>query len=582
MRLRHEHFQRRTARPDGDLAPSGQPALGLARSACWQLARAALALLVVTGCSLGANPTSDPTAAPVPQPPSAPPSPPPATSAPTETMPPSPTRVWLSPALPAALRGPSERALAAAALQFEIVEAPEAAQVRIESRPERALTHWIYAAAAPFPTMEDSFSMEELRALWEGRDAGPALLLSPATAEALRPQFASPGSGALTLLAEGELLDAAWAQQPSRALLPFEELQPRWKVLQVEGQNPLHLDFDSRLYPLIVPFGLSGEQPAMDDVAAALNWPGSNLQRDQMTVLVMTGVTALVRATAWQMEQRGASFPAQDVGGWLSQADLTHISNEVSFAQNCPPPDPYADTLRFCALPGHIALLEAVGVDLVELTGNHLLDWGEPAFLYTLGLYAERGWETFGGGANLEAAVQPVRIEHNGNKLAFLGCNAAGPPADWATDLTGGATPCRDGRLLEQVAQLRAEGYLPIFTFQWAESLSPRPLPDQVEAFRLAAEAGAVIVSGSQAHRPQALEFHAGSLIHYGLGNLFFDQMHTFVYRQEFVDRHVFYQGRHLSTELLTAMLEDFARPQPMEARDREQLLREIFGASDW
>ena len=301
-----------------------------------------------------------------------------------------------------------------------------------------------------------------------------------------------------------------------------------------------------------------------------------------MTVVLMTGVSALVRTTSWQMEQRGALFPAQDIGDWLRSADLTHVSNEVSFSEACPPPDPYSSALRFCSLPAHIALFEDVGVDLVELTGNHLLDWGEPAFLYTLGLYAERGWQVFGGGANQDAAVQPVLVEHNGNRLAFLGCNAAGPPADWATSLTGGAAPCRDPRLLEQVARLRADGYLPLFTYQWAESLSPRPLPDQVVAFQQAAEAGAVIVSGSQAHRPQGLGFHAGSLIHYGLGNLFFDQMHTFAYRQEFLDRHVFYQGRHISTELLSAMLEDYARPRPMQPSEREQLLREIFAVSDW
>jgi poly-gamma-glutamate synthesis protein (capsule biosynthesis protein) len=514
----------------------------------------------------------DPTTQPAPT------SPPPPTPSPV----PAPFNVWIAPALPATLRDLTLQALEAAPERFLRVESPEQAVVRVEARPDRPLADWIYAAAAPFPTLEDSLSMEQLRALWEGGQQQPAVLLSQSTAEALRPQLGEPAGAALRQTGETELLDAAWALGESRALLPFEELEPRWKVLEVEGQNPLHLDFDTRLYPLIVPFGLSGEPEAVAQLEAALKWPASNREREQLTVVLMTGVTALVRTTSWQMEQRGVLFPAQDVGAWLRDADLTHVSNEVSFSEACPFPDPYTSLLRFCSLPAHIALFEDIGVDLVELTGNHLLDWGEPAFQYTLGLYAERGWQTFGGGATLDTSVQPVLVEHHGNRLAFLGCNAAGPAADWATSLTGGAAPCHDPRLLEQVASLRAEGYLPIFTYQWAESLSPRPLPDQVIAFQQAAEAGAVIVSGSQAHRPQALEFHAGSLIHYGLGNLFFDQMHTFSYRQEFLDRHVFYQGRHLSTELLTAMLEDYARPRPMQPGEREQLLREIFAASGW
>ena len=80
----------------------------------------------------------------------------------------------------------------------------------------------------------------------------------------------------------------------------------------------------------------------------------------------------------------------------------------------------------------------------------------------------------------------------------------------------------------------------------------------------------------------QAFEFHAGSFIHYGLGNLFFDQMQTLGTRQEFLDRHVFYEGRHVSTELLTAILEDYSRPRPMTVEEREELLAAVFAASGW
>ena len=56
-----------------------------------------------------------------------------------------------------------------------------------------------------------------------------------------------------------------------------------------------------------------------------------------------------------------------------------------------------------------------------------------------------------------------------------------------------------------------------------------------------------MIVSGSQAHQPQALEFVDERLIHYGLGNLFFDQYDVSeATRQGFIDRHVFYDGRYI------------------------------------
>jgi poly-gamma-glutamate capsule biosynthesis protein CapA/YwtB (metallophosphatase superfamily) len=97
------------------------------------------------------------------------------------------------------------------------------------------------------------------------------------------------------------------------------------------------------------------------------------------------------------------------------------------------------------------------------------------------------------------------------------------------------------------------------------------------------AQAGAVIVSGSQAHQPQALEFENGALIHYGLGNLFFDQYDVSkATRQGFIDRHIFYDGRYIGTELLEIQFVDYARPRPMTAAERDDLLNSVFKASGW
>jgi poly-gamma-glutamate synthesis protein (capsule biosynthesis protein) len=134
--------------------------------------------------------------------------------------------------------------------------------------------------------------------------------------------------------------------------------------------------------------------------------------------------------------------------------------------------------------------------------------------------------------------------------------------------------------LASGITYLRDQGYQIVITFQWAEGAIV--LPAQMAAFRDVVEAGAVIVSGSQSHQPLGMEFYEDAFIHYGLGNLFFDQMQSLRLRQEFIDRHVFYNGKHISTELLTAMLEDFAQPRPMGPSERAILLSHIFGVSGW
>jgi poly-gamma-glutamate synthesis protein (capsule biosynthesis protein) len=104
-----------------------------------------------------------------------------------------------------------------------------------------------------------------------------------------------------------------------------------------------------------------------------------------------------------------------------------------------------------------------------------------------------------------------------------------------------------------------------------------------VDEFHQAADAGAVIVSGSQAHMPHGFEFNKSSLIHYGLGNLFFDQFkESMEQRKAFIDVHVFYGNQYISTQLVTIQFIDLARTRFMTAEERTELLEKIFFASGW
>jgi poly-gamma-glutamate synthesis protein (capsule biosynthesis protein) len=443
--------------------------------------------------------------------------------------------------------------------------------------------NWIYALVAPFPTVKDGISGAELRAAWQGDAPQPwtesTLWMTTETKAALSAFWGQASSKHVRTAAADQLLDLAWAEKDSWAIIPFEEIEPRWKVLQIDGDSPLHNDFDAASYPLVIPFGWdcqsSCEPPALS---------ASNRDPNKLTVLIMSGVTALVRATALKMETEGITYPARDIGDILRNADITHISNEIPFTPYCPYPNPNPGTQPFCSNPKYIELLEYVGMDVVELTGNHFQDHGSAATLYTLDMYDERDIPYYGGGRNLADAIKPITLEHNGNKIAFIGCNPVGPDYAWAReDDWPGAAPCDYDYLTEQIGALRDAGYLPIATFQYFEYYSPEIRPWQGRDFRALADAGAIIVSGSQAHFAQAKEFYKDSFIDYGLGNLFFDQMHTAEgTRNEFLDRHVFYDGRYLGVELLTNLLEDYARPRPMTEPERTEFLTYIFNASGW
>ncbi|MCK4800731.1 MAG: CapA family protein, partial [Anaerolineales bacterium] len=147
-----------------------------------------------------------------------------------------------------------------------------------------------------------------------------------------------------------------------------------------------------------------------------------------------------------------------------------------------------------------------------------------------------------------------------------------------------GAVACDFNKMTEQIKSLREEGYLPIATFQHFEYYTYTAQPDQIRDADKLTQAGAVIVSGSQAHQPQGFEIKENAFIHHGLGNLFFDQIYEIPPNTAtaFIDRHIFYDGKHISTELLTIQFVDYARARPMTTSERETLLRTVFQASGW
>ena len=509
------------------------------------------------------------------------------------TATPGPLRVWFEPAVPGALR--SLVLMALSARQAALSRSAAGADLRVGPGHPVPIARWVYAVVAPFPTLADQVRWADVRAFWAGKAGAlaeladgkktPTLFVTASALSALRGLLGEPSAQApIRITAAADLVDGAWAARPAAwAIVPFDELQPRWKVLSVDGMSVLDKALDVDRYPLTVSMGaLGGESQRL---ASALVKDGKTITNHDpasMTVLVMTGVTALVRGTADRMEKKGVLYPAEKIGPLLKDADLTHISNEISFTADCPPPDPNSQSLVFCSDPKYMHLLRAVGTDVIELTGNHVKDYGSQPMLDTLDMYDREGLAYFGGGRNLEDARKPLIIEKNGVKFGFIGCNPVGPPNAWATEERPGAAPCDYEYVHAELSKLKAQVDVPIATLQYWEFYQYEPTPQQRVDFRGMVDAGAVIVSGSQAHHPQGFEFYKGAFIHYGLGNLFFDQMWSAGTRQEIVDRHVIYQGRHIATELHTYLLEDYAQPRPMTPEERRELLKAVFKASGW
>ena len=121
---------------------------------------------------------------------------------------------------------------------------------------------------------------------------------------------------------------------------------------------------------------------------------------------------------------------------------------------------------------------------------------------------------------------------------------------------------------------------------QYYETYNPYPTAEQVAEFREVRGWGADIVTGVQSHVPQAQEPYGATdpggpgVISYGLGNFFFDQMWSWETRSELYLRHTIYDGRPISMEILTGVLENYAQPRWATPEERAKILTSIFDAA--
>jgi poly-gamma-glutamate capsule biosynthesis protein CapA/YwtB (metallophosphatase superfamily) len=446
------------------------------------------------------------------------------------------------------------------------------------------LTERLYAVADWFPTPRVNIGSEDLLNLWQGTptaDGITTLLMSPETLSEFAELWGKPAPNVSSVPAD-QLVQALWANHAALALMPFDRLVPKVKALRVDDLDLLDRNANLDAYPLVARTFISGDATYVKGITAALakNALLTNRDPNRMTKLIMTGVTAISRTSAFKIDAAGdPALPARVVADVLSAADLTMVSNETPFTKSC---KPELGTLRLCGKPEYIEALKLAGVDLISSTGNHMNDYGIDAFRETLDLFDANGFKVYGGGRNDTEASRVLVVEDHGNKLAFLGMNSFGPVSVWATADRPGAQKYDADKLHQELVEARQNADVVFLDMQADETYQYEPDANNQEMFRDGIANGADVVTGVQAHQPQAIEFtpDGKQMILYGLGNLFFDQMQSDNVRQGLVVRHTIYDGKLVQTELLPTMLENYVQPRWATPAEAREILKLVFDAS--
>lgn len=327
--------------------------------------------------------------------------------------------------------------------------------------------------------------------------------------------------------------------------------------------------------------------------------------------VALTGVTAISRGVEAAIASHSDPiYPARGVMDLLKTADITVVDSENPFFDDCVPE---REGIVLCGKTRSIASLQAIGADIIDLTGNHQNDYGPEKNLESIGHLEAAGFEYFGGGKNEANAAEILYHEVNGTTLAFLGYayfdSQNGPQyRSLAYGNRPGANFYSEEKMQRDVDKAKSKADVVIVDYQFIEKYSYEPLDEQVEVFRKTAEAGADVVVGVQSHQPQRVEFCESSrgtptvipgstrnpekhdawipdqvwddkqaLIFYGLGNFFFDQMWSHETRQGIIPWLIFEDGKLISLQIYTTLLHDYSQPRLTEGEERIELLKEIL-----
>lgn len=208
----------------------------------------------------------------------------------------------------------------------------------------------------------------------------------------------------------------------------------------------------------------------------------------------------------------------------MRDADIMCLNNEFTFSNNGAPMNGKMYTFR--AKPERVSILQDMGVDIVQLSNNHVYDYGKQALLDTFDTLTGAGIDYFGAGHNLEEAMKPVYYTLDDKIVAFVGASRAEKykMTPQATETEPGILRCYDTKLfLSAIEEAKANADFVIAVVHWGTEYSYDLEEVQFTTGKEYLDAGADVIIGGHSHCLQGMEFYQGKPIVYSLGNYWFN-----------------------------------------------------------
>ncbi len=226
----------------------------------------------------------------------------------------------------------------------------------------------------------------------------------------------------------------------------------------------------------------------------------------------------------------GAYDQAEGIAGVLDEgiraeieaADIFMVNQEFPFTGRGTAAADKQFTFRVPESRMHI--MQEMGVDIVTLANNHILDFGTEGLLDSCRALDEAGILYVGGGEDFNRASALKTIVIGDRIIGFLGTSRVYMDASWAAGNSHpGVFSTYDTTLpLKAIEEARSQcDYLVVYV-HWGVEREETPKEYQINMGRAYIDAGADLVVGSHPHVLQPVEEYKGKTIVYSLGNFVF------------------------------------------------------------
>lgn len=223
----------------------------------------------------------------------------------------------------------------------------------------------------------------------------------------------------------------------------------------------------------------------------------------------------------------------------LQEADYRIFNLEVPLTDKKSPVEKSGPAL--IAPTATVAGYTAMGVDLLTVANNHIMDQGAQGFAVTRQTLEKAGIAYVGGGDDLAAAAKPFIFTVDGKKIGVYAC--AENEFSIAGENTPGANPIDLLESPDHVAALKQACDFVIVLYHGGKEHYRYPSPLLQKTCRKLVDKGADLVLCQHSHCIGCQEEYAGGTIVYGQGNFLFDHS----------------TREHWQTGLLVQLGDDFA-----------------------